>query len=64
MEYTNYMTGEEYNHLRESVDWHPITPGQAERGLQNTSFLVVEILEMKIISSSFLFSENSLKVLS
>ena len=41
MEYTNYMTGEEYNYLRESVDWRPITPGQAERGLQNTSFLVV-----------------------
>lgn len=41
MEYTNYMIGEEYNYLRESVDWRPITPGQAERGLQNTSFLVV-----------------------
>ena len=50
MEYTNYMTGEEYNHLRESVDWHPITPGQAERGLQNTSFLVVARDEDKAVA--------------
>ncbi|MBR4083011.1 MAG: GNAT family N-acetyltransferase [Lachnospiraceae bacterium] len=41
MEYTNHMTGEEYNRLREAVDWRPITSGQAERGLKNTTFLVV-----------------------
>lgn len=50
MEYTNHMTGEEYNNLRESVDWRPITPGQAERGLQNTSFLVVARDEGKAVA--------------
>lgn len=41
MEYTDYMNGEEYNHLRESVDWRPLTLGQAKRGLEHTTFLVV-----------------------
>ena len=50
MEYTNYMTGEEYNNLREAVDWRPITPGQAERGLQNTTFLVVARDEGKAVA--------------
>ena len=38
--YTDTMTGEEYNELRLSVDWKPLTPGQAERGLAHTAFLV------------------------
>lgn len=38
--YSGYMTPEEYNFLRESVDWRAITPGQAQRGLENTTFLV------------------------
>lgn len=37
--YTDTMTGEEYNELRMSVDWRPITQGQAERGLEHTTFL-------------------------
>ena len=39
--YTNQMSGEEYNELRLSVDWKPLTPGQAERGLAHTTFLLV-----------------------
>ena len=50
MEITNYMTGEEYIHLRESVDWQPISSGQAERGIQNTTFLVVVRDEGKAIA--------------
>ena len=50
MEITNYMTGEEYNHLRETVDWQPISLGQAKRGLQNTTFLVVVRDEGKAIA--------------
>ncbi|MBR6537878.1 MAG: GNAT family N-acetyltransferase [Lachnospiraceae bacterium] len=38
--YTDQMTGEEYNELRLSVDWKPLTPGQAERGLAHTTFVV------------------------
>lgn len=38
--YTDTMTGEEYNTLRLSVDWEPITNGQARRGLEHTTFLV------------------------
>ncbi len=38
--YTGNMTGEEYNEMRLSVDWKPLTPGQAERGLANTAFVV------------------------
>lgn len=37
--YTDSMTGEEYNELRMSVEWRPITQGQAERGLEHTTFL-------------------------
>ena len=37
--YTDKMTGEEYNALRLSVGWTPITEGQAERGLNHTTFL-------------------------
>ena len=50
MEITNYMTGEEYNHLRETVDWRPISLEQANRGLQNTTFLVVVRDEGKAIA--------------
>ena len=38
--YTNQMTGEEYNELRGSVNWKLLTPGQAERGLAHTAFVV------------------------
>lgn len=39
--FTETMTGEEYNELRLSVDWRPITEGQAGRGLEHTTFLSV-----------------------
>lgn len=39
LRYTDRMTGEEYNALRLSVGWRPITEGQAERGLTHTTFL-------------------------
>lgn len=38
--YTDTMTGEEYNELRLSVDWKPLTSVQAERGLAHTAFVV------------------------
>ena len=50
MEYSDYMTGEEYNHLREAVEWRPITAGQAERALQHTTFLLVARQEGKAIA--------------
>ncbi len=50
MEFANYMTAEEYNHLRELVDWRPISLEQAKRGLQNTTFLVVVRDEGKAIA--------------
>ena len=39
--FTETMTREEYNELRLSVDWRPITEGQAGRGLEHTTFLSV-----------------------
>ena len=41
LKYTDTMTGKEYNELRQSVDWGPITDGQAERGLAHTAFVTV-----------------------
>ena len=38
--YTNQMTAEEYNEMRGSVNWRLLTPGQAERGLAHTAFVV------------------------
>lgn len=38
--FSDSMTPEEYNDLRVSVGWRPITLGQAGRGLENTTFLV------------------------
>lgn len=40
IEYTDKMTGKEYNEMRELVGWTLITEGQADRGIQNTTFLV------------------------
>lgn len=40
IDYTEIMTGEEYNELRESVEWKLLSPSQAKRGLEHTSFLV------------------------
>ena len=40
LKYTDQMTGKEYNELRECVGWRPITDGQAERGLEHTTFLM------------------------
>ena len=39
LQYTDKMTGEEYNELRLSVGFRPITEGQAQRGLEHTTFL-------------------------
>ena len=49
IDYTETMTGEEYNELRESVDWKLLSQGQAERGLEHTTFLVAAREELKII---------------
>lgn len=37
--YTEKIAGEEYNELRLSVDWKPLSQGQAERGLAHTAFV-------------------------
>lgn len=39
-EFIDSLTPEAYRTLREAVGWLPITPGQAERGLAHTSFVV------------------------
>lgn len=48
--YTDTMTGEEYNELRLSVEWRPITQGQAERGLEHTTFLAAVRDQGKIVA--------------
>ena len=47
--YTNKMTAEEYNEMRGSVNWRLLTPGQAERGLAHTAFVVAARDGEKII---------------
>ena len=44
------MNGEEYNELRVSVGWRPITEGQAERGLEHTTFLAAVRDKDKIVA--------------
>lgn len=39
-QFTDSLTPEVYRALREAVGWAPITPGQAERGLAHTAFVV------------------------
>ena len=48
--FTETMTGEEYNELRMSVDWKPITEGQARRGLKHTTFLAAARDDGKIVA--------------
>ena len=48
--YTDTMTGEEYNELRLSVEWRPITQGQAERGLEHTTCLAAVRDHGKIVA--------------
>ena len=47
--YTQNMTAEEYNEMRGSVNWRLLTPGQAERGLAHTAFVVAARDGEKII---------------
>ena len=51
LQYTDRMTGEEYNDLRMCVGWSPITEGQAKRGLEHTTFLVATEAMMKLFLS-------------
>ena len=50
LQYVNRLTGEEYNELRMSVGWRPITEGQANRGLEHTTFLIAVRDEDKIVA--------------
>ena len=50
LRYTDTMNGEEYNELRVSVGWRPITEGQAERGLEHTTFLAAVRDKDKIVA--------------
>lgn len=47
--YSERMTSQEYNDLRVSVGWREITDGQAERGLEHTTFLVAARDDEKIV---------------
>lgn len=47
--FSDILTPEEYNDLRVAVGWRPITPGQAKRGLENTTFLTVARDDEKIV---------------
>ena len=50
LQYTDTMTSEEYNELRMCVGWCPITEGQAERGLEHTTFLMAARDRGKIVA--------------
>lgn len=50
LQYTDTMNGEEYNELRMSVGWRPITEGQAKRGLEHTTFLAAVRDKGKIVA--------------
>lgn len=48
--YTSKMTGKEYNEMRVSVGWRPITDEQAMRGIAHTTFLVAVRDEDRIVA--------------
>lgn len=50
LKFTENMSSEEYNELRLSVGWRPITERQAEAGLEHTTFLTAVRDENKIIA--------------
>lgn len=39
--YTDKLTAEQFNSLRVSVDWSPVEPDLAQKGLEHTAFLTV-----------------------
>jgi len=39
--YTNNLSAEQFNELRLTVDWSPVELSLAEKGLENTAFLIV-----------------------
>lgn len=47
--FTNQMTGGEYNELRELVGFSVLSQGQAERGLEHSTFLVAAREGEKIV---------------
>ncbi len=62
IEYTDYMTGEEYNHLREAVDWRTMTAGQAKRGLEHTNFRVVARENGRAVAMGRAIEEQRVKI--
>lgn len=38
--YTNHLSSQEYNQLRESVGWYRLSERQATQGLENTTFSI------------------------
>ncbi|MDE6386586.1 MAG: GNAT family N-acetyltransferase [Lachnospiraceae bacterium] len=50
LHYTNKMTGKEYNDMRVSVGWRPITDEQAMRGIAHTTFLVAARDDDRIVA--------------
>lgn len=39
IKYTDYISADQYNELRKSVDWKPLNPAVAARGLENSSYI-------------------------
>ena len=41
IEFQNFISVEQYNSLRAAVGWKAIEPSLAQKGLDNTAFLIV-----------------------
>lgn len=50
--YGNFISEEDYNHLRKAVGWNVLDKEQAERGLGNSSFVTVAYKDGKVIGTA------------
>ncbi|MDD2190429.1 MAG: GNAT family N-acetyltransferase [Eubacteriales bacterium] len=49
IQFKNTVTAEEYNKLRKEVGWHPLENHQAERGLNNSYYIIAASIKNCII---------------
>jgi GNAT superfamily N-acetyltransferase len=58
IEYKNNITVKDYNSLRKSVEWTEIVEEQAQRGINNSSFLTVAYDKNKAVGMTRIVSDG------
>jgi len=61
--YANSLTVEQFNELRLAVDWSPVEPSLAQKGLEHTAFLIVANDDCKAVGMARVITDYGYQVL-